>query len=105
MLADGTISYVSATRNPSLYKALRGGASNFGIVTRFDLDAYPLPLGWSDIATTVLNPAPGVDLKPQFLSALADYVVTGAAKDLKSGSIITITRVPSQGITLGMMSL
>jgi hypothetical protein len=31
---------------PDLYFALRGGANNFGIVTRFDLYAYPQDLVW-----------------------------------------------------------
>ncbi|TGZ79970.1 FAD-binding domain-containing protein [Ascodesmis nigricans] len=105
VLADGTITYASETRNKDLYKALRGGTSNFGIVTRFDMDTYDLPIGYSNIGMVVFNPAPGVDFKPAFMDALADFVVTGSAADVKSGAIITVTRVPSRGMSLGMMSL
>ncbi|EGP86399.1 uncharacterized protein MYCGRDRAFT_104786 [Zymoseptoria tritici IPO323] len=39
--ADGRIRNANETSNPNLYFALRGGSGNFGIVTRFDFDAYP----------------------------------------------------------------
>ncbi|KAJ4359467.1 uncharacterized protein N0V89_000021 [Didymosphaeria variabile] len=39
--ASGQILNVNRTSYPDLYKALRGGGPNFGIVTRFDLEAFP----------------------------------------------------------------
>lgn len=85
--------------NADLFKSLRGGTSNFGIVTRFDLDAYPLPRGWSDIGTMVLTKKN----KPDFLNALADYVTNGTVVDPKTGAIITVTR--AAGVDLGLISL
>ncbi|KAF3074195.1 Bifunctional solanapyrone synthase [Trichoderma lentiforme] len=42
VLADGSIRQVSySSAYSDLYWALRGGGNNFGIVTRFDLAAYP----------------------------------------------------------------
>lgn len=41
VLADGCIEDINYESNPDLYWALRGGGSNFGIVTRFDMDSYP----------------------------------------------------------------
>lgn len=41
VLADGSIVNANAKDNPSLFKALKGGGSNFGIVTRFDMAAFP----------------------------------------------------------------
>lgn len=38
--ATGKILNVSQNSYPDLYQALRGGGSNFGIVTRFDLDTF-----------------------------------------------------------------
>ncbi|KAF1959970.1 FAD-binding domain-containing protein [Byssothecium circinans] len=37
VLADSTIVQVNATSHPDLFKALKGGGPNFGIVTRYDL--------------------------------------------------------------------
>ncbi len=41
--ASGDIVETSARENPDLFWALRGGGGNFGIVTRFDFAAHPLP--------------------------------------------------------------
>ena len=46
MLVNGTIVTASADSHPELYKALRGGGGNFGIVTSFTLNAYPHPGMW-----------------------------------------------------------
>lgn len=42
VLADGMISEINQESNPDLYWALRGGGNNFAVVTRYDLDAYPI---------------------------------------------------------------
>ncbi|KAK0701432.1 hypothetical protein B0T21DRAFT_378945, partial [Apiosordaria backusii] len=41
VLPNGTIAYPSATNHPSLFKALKGGGNNFGIVTNYKTQAYP----------------------------------------------------------------
>lgn len=41
VLANGTIVNANADENSDLWKALKGGALNFGIVSRFDLQAMP----------------------------------------------------------------
>ncbi|KAK2749729.1 hypothetical protein FQN55_002965 [Onygenales sp. PD_40] len=41
VVADGRILQVNPQSHPDLYWALRGGGNNFGIVTKFDLAAYP----------------------------------------------------------------
>lgn len=39
-LADGSIVNANKTSNSDLWKALKGGSGNFGIVTRFDMQAF-----------------------------------------------------------------
>jgi FAD/FMN-containing dehydrogenase len=41
VLASGEVVYTSAQSYPDLFKALKGGSNNFGVVTRFDLEAFP----------------------------------------------------------------
>ncbi|KLJ09266.1 hypothetical protein EMPG_15292 [Blastomyces silverae] len=47
VVADGRILNVNPKSHPDLYWALRGGGNNFGIVTRFDLAAYPAGDLWA----------------------------------------------------------
>ena len=43
VLADGSQVRASASVNPDLYWAVRGGGGNFGIVTAFELTLHPVP--------------------------------------------------------------
>lgn len=44
--ASGVIITATPQSFPDLYWALRGGGSNFGIVTNFKLDAFPIGKMW-----------------------------------------------------------
>ncbi|KAI1757659.1 FAD-binding domain-containing protein [Xylaria castorea] len=41
VLSDSSIVNANSAENPDLYKVLKGGSANFGIVTRFDLETHP----------------------------------------------------------------
>ncbi|OBT86620.1 hypothetical protein VE02_04430 [Pseudogymnoascus sp. 03VT05] len=41
ILANGTLTNANRTSHPSLFLALKGGATNFGIITRFDISTFP----------------------------------------------------------------
>ena len=50
VLGNGTITSASNTTNPDLFKALKGGSGNLGLVTRFDFVAFPGGPLWGGIA-------------------------------------------------------
>lgn len=52
VLADGRVVNANAKQNPDLFKALKGGSGNFGIVTRFDFAAFPAGKLYGGLATT-----------------------------------------------------
>lgn len=47
VLASGSITTASASTNPDLWRALKGGSNNFGIVTRFAARSFPSTKIWS----------------------------------------------------------
>jgi FAD/FMN-containing dehydrogenase len=60
--AKGDIIYATSTANSDLFWALKGGSSNFGIVTRFTMKTFPSKKVWAGIYSV------GPDNLPQFLS-------------------------------------
>lgn len=51
VLANSTVVTASAQEHGELFTALKGGGNNFGIVTRFDLMAFPASPIWSGSVT------------------------------------------------------
>ena len=47
VLASGSITTASESTNPDLWRALKGGSNNFGIVTRFTARSFPSTMIWS----------------------------------------------------------
>ena len=68
VLADGSIVNANALQHPDLFRALKGGSNNFGIVTRFDLRTYPQGQLWGGFLAY-----PGSTV-PQQLSAFNQFM-------------------------------
>ncbi|KAH9897446.1 6-hydroxy-D-nicotine oxidase [Xylariomycetidae sp. FL2044] len=68
VLADGAIVQANAAENPDLWKALKGGSSNFGIVTRFDMKAFEVGNLYGGLLT---HPLTATD---QIIRAFSNFV-------------------------------
>jgi FAD/FMN-containing dehydrogenase len=84
--ADGALRTASATENEDLFWAVRGAGSNFGVVTSFEFQAYPV--GPTVMVGAVFYP---FDDPSRLLRAWRDYVA-GAPDELSS--IILLWTVP-----------
>lgn len=51
VLADGSLVNANKYEHPDLFWALKGGSSNFGIVTRFDIETIKSPMIWGGTYT------------------------------------------------------
>jgi FAD/FMN-containing dehydrogenase len=92
VLANGTIVNANAQTNPDLFWALKGGSSNFGIVTRFDMRTFPVS---SVYGGTTFYKAEYVDA---YLDAIAAYVTPGGGSDDVLASFNpTLQLTPSDG--------
>jgi hypothetical protein len=89
--ASGLI--VNATPNsyPDLYWALRGGGNNFGIVTNFKLNAFPLGQMWGGQRIYTENNFPAV------LDAIYKFATTGSTKDTDAAQIVSFGNIAGVG--------
>lgn len=51
VLADGSVVQANRSSNPDLFWALKGGSSNFGLVTRFDIETIKSRKVWAGAHT------------------------------------------------------
>lgn len=63
VLADGSIVWASGTKNNDLFKALKGGLNNLGIVTKFELKTFPAKNLYGGIIAFAWPSAEGVVTK------------------------------------------
>ncbi|KAL7775952.1 hypothetical protein CFE70_006364 [Pyrenophora teres f. teres 0-1] len=76
---------------PDLYWALRGGGNNFGIVTNFKMDAFPLGKMWGGQRIFTENNFPAV------LDAVYKFATVGSSKDTDAAEIVSFSNLPSLG--------
>ncbi|KAI1377104.1 putative FAD-binding oxidoreductase [Hypoxylon crocopeplum] len=58
--ANGKVVNANAKSNPDLFWALKGGANNFGIVTKFTLKTYPIHDAWGGVRVYSLDALPAL---------------------------------------------
>lgn len=84
VLADATIVTASATSHPDLYKALKGGGNNYGIVTTYTMVAHPIGEIWGG------NLVFTADKTTEMLAAVQNF--TESYPDEKAAVIVTAER-------------
>ncbi|KAF2267749.1 FAD-binding domain-containing protein [Lojkania enalia] len=86
VLANGTIAKVTQDSDPDLFKSLRGGGNNFGIVTNYRLQAHPQGNVWGGNLVFTHTPTVG----DRILRAVRDF--TEYNTDNKAAVIVTAER-------------
>ncbi|KAI1267561.1 putative FAD-binding oxidoreductase [Xylariaceae sp. FL1019] len=99
LLANGTFVNANVLENNNLYKALKGGTNNFGIVTEFTLRNYPLGQIWGGIKTYTIQDLPAI------MKAYYEYQST-PEKDPYANAIILASPTNSTvGVWVSMIYL
>ncbi|OSS47427.1 hypothetical protein B5807_07492 [Epicoccum nigrum] len=89
--ASGVIVTATPSASPDLYWALRGGGSNFGIVTNFKLNAFPLDKMWGGQRIYTENNFPAI------LDAIYSFATTKSSQDTDAAEIISFSYTPTIG--------
>ncbi|KAM3515926.1 hypothetical protein MY11210_000466 [Beauveria gryllotalpidicola] len=95
VLANGTITSANARQNSDLFWALKGGGPNFGIVTRYDVEAHSIPAVWATFVAYA--PAQTLDV----LDAFTKWQQNGASDVLSTAALL----VSTEGISVGLLYL
>ncbi|KAF8686571.1 fad binding protein [Rhizoctonia solani] len=94
VLANGTVSTVTAKSAGDLFKALKGGTGNFGIAASFTLQAYAI----KDVYAGNLYYTP--DKYDMLFPIMEQFARTGIESDPKTHMISTFISAPSQLLQL-----
>lgn len=89
VLASGAIVTASATNKPDLFWAMKGGGSNFGIVTKFVFATYKVPTV-STAIQVFLEPS-----LPAYITAVANLAKYQDQVDTGAGGVFSIGYTPS----------
>ncbi|KAJ2900398.1 FAD binding domain-containing protein [Zalerion maritima] len=95
VLADGSVVDANADENPDLWAAMKGGSANFGLITRFDMNAISFldpssPDIWGGNYLYNLSAGDAV------IDALVDFT-DGVQDDLNSSAIVYWAYLPALG--------
>ncbi|CAE6510565.1 unnamed protein product [Rhizoctonia solani] len=94
VLADGKVTTVTKESAEDLFKALKGGTGNFGIVTSFELRTFPV----NNVYAGHLYYSP--EHYDTLFPIMETYARQGIESDPKTHIIATFACLPSQGIDM-----
>lgn len=86
VLPNGTVVYPSSTTHPSLWRALKGGGNNFGVVTNYKLQTYRQGLIYGGNLVFLRTP----EIDRRILKAVRDF--TEFNTDDRAAVIVTAER-------------
>lgn len=84
--ANGTIGYINSQNYPDIFKVLKGGGNNFGVITNYRIQAHRQGLVWGGNLVFLRTPAKDKKL----LKAVRDF--TEYNEDEKAAVIVTAER-------------
>jgi FAD/FMN-containing dehydrogenase len=93
VLASGEIVNANASCHSDLWRALKGGSSNFGIVTKFDIETFPT----SNI--TLERRTIGPEHTDEYIDAIVDFTNLDQSYD-ESAMVSVISYTPDAGIMM-----
>lgn len=96
-LADGSQITASPSEQEDLFRALKGGGNNFGIVTRFTIKTFPNSKIWGGMS---FKP---VEVLPEAAAALVDFTAH-ASEDQDSTMLLLAANIPNHG-GMGVVTL
>ncbi|ETS76483.1 hypothetical protein PFICI_11870 [Pestalotiopsis fici W106-1] len=99
VLANGSLVTASADQNPDLHWALKGGANNFGIVTSFKLNTYPIHEVWGGFKFY------DIEQLPALYAAMAEYQATPNKDPYANVMLQAFTTNVSTGAVLDIVYL
>ncbi|ERF69174.1 hypothetical protein EPUS_01131 [Endocarpon pusillum Z07020] len=107
VLASGSVVNASASTNPDLWRALKGGSNNFGIVTRFRFRSFPSTKIWSGfLYMPAVRPAKVLAAFHEFVNRADSRDPSTAYDDHAAGPIACFTyiqRVGAQVIAVNLV--
>ncbi|PVI01715.1 FAD-binding domain-containing protein [Periconia macrospinosa] len=97
VLFSGVVVNANASVHSDLWRALKGGGSNFGIVTRFDLEAFPAQN--LSITTRTIGP----DHSDEFIDAVSGF--TDLAPSFRDNAMIALVTYDSEENRISLQSI
>lgn len=101
VLASGQVLIASATKNAKLWRALKGGGNNFGIVTRFTFQAFPSGEIWGGwLFSPSFEFSRSIDLFHKFVNRADPNTTDADYDDYASGPMVCFCYLQRPGMEI-----